>query len=109
CDRSLKFQVTTPLAPAGLLAADFSVFALDLVLASAFTLAGFFLAASFFFTRFITHSPLQADQHRDAARLARFVGGGEALQTQTGPACSGFAPAPSYICIVPTSRRAPYP
>src|SRR6185369_3883620 len=66
CDRSLKFQVTTPLAPAGLLAADFAVFALDLVLALAFTLAGFFLAASFFFTRFITHSPLQADQHRDA-------------------------------------------
>src|SRR6185436_15672852 len=44
CDNSLKFQVTTPLAPAvllaGLVGADLAVFALD----RAFALAGFFLA-----------------------------------------------------------------
>src|SRR5215204_1378982 len=55
-DNSLKFQVTTPLAPEALLAgfgaADRAVFALDFALA--FILAGFFLATSFFFARFIT-------------------------------------------------------
>jgi hypothetical protein len=112
-DRSLKFQVTTPLLLRGALllvagflggafAADFAPFVLAL---AGFFLVGF-LAATLFFARFITTFSLRLTD--EAARLARFGRSGEAPKRRAG-ATLPIAPTlvVGYLQRTITSRCAP--